>query len=78
MAGPQASSFINALKMLYHVANIGDSRKLGNSPGIDHALAAHRGGAAEDRRIRRLCPAFGRNEYIDDIVADLDQALAAA
>ena len=31
--------FINALKMLYHVANIGDLLKLGNSPGIDHALA---------------------------------------
>ena len=31
--------FINALKMLYHVANIGDFAKLGNSPGIDHALA---------------------------------------
>ena len=35
-------AFIDALKLLYHVANIGDARSLAIHPATHHAFAAHR------------------------------------
>jgi O-acetylhomoserine (thiol)-lyase len=51
-------NFIEALKMLYHVANIGDAR---DPSGIDDALAAFAPGAGANRRFRRLCPPVDRH-----------------
>ena len=42
--------FIDALKLFYHVANIGDARSLAIHPATHHALAALGRGAARDRR----------------------------
>ena len=69
--------FIEALKMFYHVANIGDARSLAIHPwstthsqlGEEERLAA---GVTEN--YVRLSIGL---EHIDDIIADLDQALAA-
>ena len=69
--------FIDALKMFYHVANIGDSRSLAIHP----ATTTHSQLSAEEQaqtgvndRYIRLSVGI---EHIDDIIADLDQALAA-
>ena len=70
--------FINALKMLYHVANIGDSRSLAIHP----ASTTHSQLTPEEQLKTGVSDGYVRLsvgiEYIDDIVADLDQALAAA
>ena len=70
--------FIESLKMLYHVANIGDARSLAIHP----ATTTHSQLTPEeqlqtgvDDRYVRLSVGI---EHIDDIIADLDQALAAA
>ncbi len=67
------------LKLFYHVANIGDARSLAIHPATHHAFAARARGAAADRRVRhgyvRLSVGI---EHIDDILADLSQALDAA
>ena len=69
--------FINALKMLYHVANIGDSRSLAIHP----ASTTHSQLTPEEQLKTGVSEGYVRLsvgiEYIDDIVADLDQALAA-
>ncbi len=64
--------------MLYHVANIGDARSLAIHP----ATTTHSQLTPEeqlqtgvDDRYVRLSVGI---EHIDDIIADLDQALAAA
>ena len=71
--------FIDALKMFYHVANIGDARSLAIHPASHHALAAHRRRSSCKTGVTegyvRLSIGI---EHIDDIIADLDQALAAA
>jgi O-acetylhomoserine (thiol)-lyase len=71
-------AFIDALKLFYHVANIGDARSLAIHP----ASTTHSQLSPEDRlrtgvsdSYVRLAPGI---EHIDDILADLDQALAAA
>jgi O-acetylhomoserine (thiol)-lyase len=70
--------FINALKMLYHVANIGDSRSLAIHP----ASTTHSQLTPEEQLKTGVSDGYVRLsvgiEHIDDIVADLDQALAAA
>jgi O-acetylhomoserine (thiol)-lyase len=70
--------FINALKMLYHVANIGDSRSLAIHP----ASTTHSQLSSEEQLKTGVSAGYVRLsvgiEHIDDIVADLDQALAAA
>ena len=53
--------FIDALKLFYHVANIGDARSLAIHPAIDHAFAAVAGGAARRPASPRLCPPLGRH-----------------
>jgi O-acetylhomoserine (thiol)-lyase len=64
--------------MLYHVANIGDSRSLAIHP----ASTTHSQLTPEEQLKTGVSDGYVRLsvgiEHIDDIVADLDQALAAA
>ncbi len=78
-AGMEAGRrFIDALKMFYHVANIGDARSLAIHP----ATTTHSQLSAEERLATGVSDGYVRLsvgiEHIDDILADLDQALAAA
>ncbi len=78
-AGREAGArFIDALKMFYHVANIGDARSLAIHP----ASTTHSQLSPADQLASGVTPGYVRLsvgiEHIDDIVADLDQALAAA
>ena len=70
--------FIEALKMFYHVANIGDARSLAIHP----ATTTHSQLNEEEQAASGVSPGYIRLsigiEHIDDILADLDQALAAA
>jgi len=70
--------FIDALKLFYHVANIGDARSLAIHP----ASTTHSQLAPADQLSSGVTPGYVRLsvgiEHIDDIIADLDQALAAA
>ncbi|MEX0815354.1 MAG: PLP-dependent transferase [Dongiaceae bacterium] len=70
--------FIDALRMFYHVANIGDARSLAIHP----ATTTHSQLSPEDQLATGVSDAYVRLsvgiEHIDDILADLDQALAAA
>ena len=70
--------FIDNLKLLYHVANIGDSRSLAIHP----ASTTHSQLSAEDQRATGVSDGYVRLsigiEHIDDILADLDGALKAA
>jgi len=77
-AGHQAGArFIDALKMFYHVANIGDARSLAIHP----ASTTHSQLETADQLASGVTPGYVRLsvgiEHIDDILADLDQALAA-
>ena len=70
--------FINALQLFYHVANIGDARSLAIHP----ATTTHSQLSPEDQLATGVSEGYVRLsvgiEHIDDILADLDQALAAA
>lgn len=70
--------FIDALKLFYHVANIGDARSLAIHP----ASTTHRQLDPEKQLAAGVTEGYVRLsigiEHIDDILADLDQALAAA
>ena len=70
--------FIDALKLFYHVANIGDARSLAIHP----ATTTHSQLSAEDQLATGVSEGYVRLsigiEHIDDIVADLDQALKAS
>jgi O-acetylhomoserine (thiol)-lyase len=70
--------FIEALKMFYHVANIGDARSLAIHP----ATTTHSQLSVDEQAATGVTPGYVRLsigiEHIDDIIADLDQALAAA
>ncbi len=70
--------FINALKMFYHVANIGDVRSLAIHP----ASTTHSQLSDIDQAATGVTPGYVRLsigiEHIDDILADLEQALASA
>ncbi len=70
--------FINALKMIYHVANIGDARSLAIHP----ASTTHSQLSEAEQAATGVTPGYVRLsigiEHIDDILADLDQALRAA
>jgi len=72
------AKFINALKMFYHVANIGDARSLAIHP----ATTTHSQLSAEEQAATGVTPGYVRLsigiEHIDDIIADLAQALEAA
>ena len=70
--------FIDSLKMFYHVANIGDTRSLAIHP----ATTTHSQLTPEEQAKTGVTDGYVRLsvgiEHIDDIIADLDQALAAA
>ena len=74
----QGRRFIDALQMIYHVANIGDARTLAIHP----ASTTHQQLSAEDQLATGVTDGYVRLsvgiEHIDDILADLDQALATA
>jgi O-acetylhomoserine (thiol)-lyase len=77
-AGAEAGkTFIEALKMFYHVANIGDARSLAIHP----ATTTHSQLTAEEQAMSGVTPGYVRLsigiEHIDDIIADLAQALDA-
>ncbi len=70
--------FIDTLKMFFHVANIGDARSLAIHP----ASTTHSQLSPEELIQSGATPGYVRLsigiEHIDDIIADLDQALSAA
>ena len=70
--------FIDNLNMLYHVANIGDARSLAIHP----ATSTHQQLSAEEQLATGVTPGYVRLsigiEHIDDILADISQALDAA
>lgn len=70
--------FIDALKLFYHVANIGDARSLAIHP----ASTTHSQLSAEEQAATGVSPGYVRLsigiEHIDDIIADLDAAISAA
>jgi O-acetylhomoserine (thiol)-lyase len=70
--------FIDALQMFYHVANIGDARSLAIHP----ASTTHSQLSVEDQAATGVTPGYVRLsigiEHIDDILADLGNALSAA
>ncbi len=70
--------FIDRLKLFYHVANIGDARSLAIHP----ATTTHSQLSPEDQLATGVSDGYVRLsvgiEHVDDIVADLTQALEAA
>lgn len=75
---PAGRAFIEALQLFYHVANIGDARSLAIHP----ATTTHSQLSAEEQAASGVTPGYVRLsvgiEHIDDILADLSQALDAA
>ena len=76
--GAQAGKkFIDNLQLLYHVANIGDARSLAIHP----ASTTHSQLSPDDQLASGVTPGYVRLsigiEHSDDILADLEQALAA-
>lgn len=72
------SKFINSLKLLSHLANVGDAKSLAIHP----ATTTHSQLNETQQRAGGITPELVRLsvglEHIDDILVDLDQALAAA
>ncbi|NQV98117.1 MAG: PLP-dependent transferase [Rhodospirillales bacterium] len=72
---PAGKTFIDSLQLLYHVANIGDARSLAIHP----ASTTHSQLSAEEQAQAGVTPGYVRLsigiEHIDDILADLGQAL---
>ena len=70
--------FIDALKLFYHVANIGDARSLAIHP----ASTTHQQLSAEEQLAAGVTPGYVRLsiglEHPEDIIGDLIQALDAA
>lgn len=69
--------FINALQLFYHVSNIGDTRSLATMPSSTTHAQLDEG----EKTQSSVCDTFIRLsigiEHIDDILADLHQALAS-
>jgi O-acetylhomoserine (thiol)-lyase len=70
--------FINALQLISHLANVGDAKTLAIHP----ATTTHQQLSPEEQRATGVTQDFVRLsigiEHVDDIIADIDQALAAA
>ena len=68
-------TFIDNLKLLYHVANIGDARSLAIHP----ASTTHSQLSDQEKLASGVTPGYVRLsigiEHVDDIIADLEQAL---
>ena len=75
---PAGKKFIDSLKLLYHVANIGDARSLAIHP----ASTTHSQLSEAEQAATGASPGYVRLsigiENIDDIIADIAQALDAA
>jgi O-acetylhomoserine (thiol)-lyase len=71
-------SFINGLKLLYHVANIGDARSLAIHP----STTTHSQLSPDEQLATGVTPGYVRLsvgiEHPDDIIRDLEQALDQA
>ena len=71
-------AFIDALELIYHVANIGDARTLAIHP----ASTTHSQLSQEEQLASGVSEGYVRLsvglEHIDDILADLDRGLNAA
>ena len=69
------SKFIDSLELLYHVANIGDSKSLAIHP----ASTTHSQLTGEEQLASGVTPGYVRLsigiEHADDIIADISQAL---
>jgi O-acetylhomoserine (thiol)-lyase len=76
--GSDPARFIDALKLFYHVANIGDARSLAIHP----ASSTHFQLSPEAQRAAGVTPGYVRLsiglEHVEDILGDLSQALDAA
>jgi len=70
--------FIDALQLISHVANVGDAKTLAIHP----ATTTHSQLSAEEQKATGVTPDYVRLsvglEHIDDIVADIEQALQAS
>ena len=73
-----AAKFINALQLVSHVANVGDSKTLAIHP----ASTTHEQLSEEEQKRGGVTPGMVRLstgiEHIDDIIADIAQALEAS
>jgi O-acetylhomoserine (thiol)-lyase len=69
-------TFIDSLKLVSHLANIGDAKTLAIHP----ATTTHQQLSADEQKATGVTPDFVRLsvglEHVDDILADLDQALS--
>ena len=76
--GAAGRKFIEALEMFYHLVNIGDVRSLAVHP----ASTTHSQLSADEQLATGVTEGYVRLsvgiEHIDDIIADIDQALAKA
>lgn len=72
------AKFINSLKMVSHLANIGDAKTLAIHP----ATTTHQQLSEDEQRATGVTPDYIRLsigiEHVDDVIADIDQALARA
>lgn len=72
------AKFINGLKLVSHLANIGDAKTLAIHP----ATTTHQQLSEEEQRATGVTPDYVRLsigiEHLDDILADIDQALSKA
>ena len=68
--------FINSLELVSHLANVGDAKSLAIHP----ATTTHQQLSPEEQQATGVTPDFIRLsiglEHVDDIIADLDQALS--
>jgi O-acetylhomoserine (thiol)-lyase len=68
--------FIDSLELISHLANVGDAKTLAIHP----ATTTHQQLSEEERIATGVTPDFIRLsigiEHVDDIIADIDQALA--
>jgi len=75
---PAAKHFYDALNLVKRLVNLGDAKSLACHP----ASTTHRQMSAEEQRMAGVTPETIRMsvgiEHVDDIIADLDQALDAA
>ncbi len=74
----RGKNFLNALQMMSHTANLGDSRSIATHP----ASTTHSKLSEQERAAVGILPGLIRIsvglEHIDDIIADVDQALNAS
>jgi O-acetylhomoserine (thiol)-lyase len=70
--------FINSLQLISHLANVGDAKTLAIHP----ATTTHQQLSAEEQAATGVTPDYIRIsvgiEHIDDILADIEQALGKA